>query len=136
MHHRNCCLVTKWCPTLWDPMDCNTPGFYNNGVFQVRILEWVAISFAKRSSQLRGWTHISCIGRSILYHWASREVQSQKQMYINVYACYGLNCISWNFLCWHSNLQKVMVFGDMTFSRLLSTDEVMRVKSPWWDLCP
>ena len=22
-----CCSVTKSCPTLWDPMDCNTPGF-------------------------------------------------------------------------------------------------------------
>ena len=25
--HSCCCLVTKSCPTLWDPMDCNTPGF-------------------------------------------------------------------------------------------------------------
>ena len=22
-----CCSVTKLCPTLWDPMDCSTPGF-------------------------------------------------------------------------------------------------------------
>ena len=26
-----------------------------------------------RSSQLRDWTHVSCIGRKILYHWTSRE---------------------------------------------------------------
>ena len=24
---RFCCSVTKSCPTLWDPMDCSTPGF-------------------------------------------------------------------------------------------------------------
>ena len=32
-------------------------------------------------------------------------------------------------------ISKVMVFGDMTFSRL-STDKVKSVESSWWDLCP
>lgn len=31
---------------------------------------------------------------------------------------------------------KGMLFGDMAFGRLLSSDEAMRVKSSWWDLCP
>ena len=38
-----------------------------------RILEWVAISFSRRSSQPRDWTRVSCIGRQILYHQATRE---------------------------------------------------------------
>ena len=37
--------------------------------FQARILEWIAISSSRRSSRLRDWTCISCIGRWILYHW-------------------------------------------------------------------
>ena len=45
-----------------------------HGTFQARILEWVAISFSKGSSWLRDQTHISCIGKRILYHWAIREV--------------------------------------------------------------
>ena len=36
-----------------------------------RILEWVAISSSRESSQPRDWTCISCIGRWILYHWAT-----------------------------------------------------------------
>ena len=42
-----CCyyLVVKSCLTLCDPMDCSPPGFSVRGIFQVRILEWVAISF-------------------------------------------------------------------------------------------
>ena len=41
------------------------------GIFQARILEWVAMPSSRRSSPPRGQTHISyvsCIGRQILYH--------------------------------------------------------------------
>ena len=34
------------CPTLCDPMDCSLPGSPVPGIFQARILEWVAISFS------------------------------------------------------------------------------------------
>ena len=37
------------CPTLWDPMDCSLPGFSVHGILQARTLEWVAISFSRRS---------------------------------------------------------------------------------------
>ena len=40
-----CCLVTQLCPTLCDPMDCSPTGSSVRGIFQTRILEWVAISF-------------------------------------------------------------------------------------------
>jgi len=42
-----CCLVTKSCPTLCDPMDCSLPGSSVRGISQARILEWVAIPFSK-----------------------------------------------------------------------------------------
>ena len=34
------------CLTLCNPMDCNPPGSSVHGIFQARILEWVAISFS------------------------------------------------------------------------------------------
>ena len=34
------------CPTLSNPMDCSPPGSSVHGIFQVRVLEWVAISFS------------------------------------------------------------------------------------------
>ena len=40
-------LVTQLCLTLWDPMDCNPPGSSIHGIFQAKILEWVAISFSR-----------------------------------------------------------------------------------------
>ena len=55
------------------PMDCSPPGSSIHGILQARILEWVAITSSRGSSQPRDQTHvpcISCIGRQILYHWA------------------------------------------------------------------
>ena len=52
-------------------MDCSPPSSSVHGIFQARILEWVAISFSKGSSWPRNWSHISCfscIGKQILYH--------------------------------------------------------------------
>ena len=40
------CLVAKLCLTLWNPTDCSPPGSSDHEIFQARILEWVAISFA------------------------------------------------------------------------------------------
>ena len=46
--------VAQSCPTLWDPMDCGLPGFSVHGIFQARVLEWVAISFSRGSSLTQG----------------------------------------------------------------------------------
>ena len=48
---------------LWNPMDCSLPISSVHGIFQTRVLEWVAISFSRGSSRPRDWTHISCIGK-------------------------------------------------------------------------
>ena len=67
------CSGTQLFLTLCDPMACSPPGSSVHGIFLTRILEWVAISFSRGSSRPRDWTHfhISCIGKRILYPWAS-----------------------------------------------------------------
>ena len=49
------------CPTLCDPMDGSPPGSSVHGILQARVLEWVTISFSRRSSWPRDRTSISCI---------------------------------------------------------------------------
>ena len=39
--------VAQSCPTLSDPMDCSPPGSSVHGIFQARVLEWVAIAFSE-----------------------------------------------------------------------------------------
>ena len=46
-------LIVKLCPTLCGSMDCSPPGSSVHGILQARILEWVAISFSRGSSQPR-----------------------------------------------------------------------------------
>ena len=53
--------VIQSCPTLCNPMDCSLIGSSVHGVFKVKILEWVAISFSRRSSQSRDQTQVSRI---------------------------------------------------------------------------
>ena len=45
----------------------------SNGMSQARILEWVAISISRGSSRLRDRTCVSCIGKQMLYRWATKE---------------------------------------------------------------
>ena len=66
-------LVAQSCPTLCDPMNCSPPGSSVHEPFQARILEWVAISFSRGSSQPRDQTRISCTAGRFFSDWAIRE---------------------------------------------------------------
>ena len=51
------CEVAQSCPTLSDPMDCSLPGSSIHGIFQARVLVWVAIAFSENMlgfPQMRG----------------------------------------------------------------------------------
>ena len=59
-----CCSVYQSFLILCNPMDCSLLYLW---IFPARILEWVAINSSRGSSRPRGRTHISCIGRQILW---------------------------------------------------------------------
>ena len=61
-----CCLVSKLCPTLCNPMDHSPPGSSVHRISQARILEWVAISSFVGSSPPRDLTRISCLAGNSL----------------------------------------------------------------------
>ena len=70
--------VTQSCPILCDPVGRSPPGFSIHGIFQARVLEWVAISFSRRSSRPRDWTWVSCIAGRRFTLWATREAGGPK----------------------------------------------------------
>ena len=53
-----CCAVAQSCLTLCDPMDCSLPGSSAHGILEARILEWVARSSSRGSSQPRDRTQV------------------------------------------------------------------------------
>ena len=60
------CSFAKSCPTLCHPIDCSLPDSSIHGISQARILEWVAISFPRESSQPGDQIYISCIAGEFL----------------------------------------------------------------------
>ena len=64
-------VLLLYLDSFCDPMDCSPPGSSIHGASQARILEWVAISLSRASSQPSNQICVSCIGRWIFYHWAT-----------------------------------------------------------------
>ena len=109
------CLPVKspqLCLTLWDPMDCSPPGSSVHGILQARVLEWIAMPFSRGASWPRDWTCISCvscIGKWVLYHWATWEALQiilcpkiplcSKYSSLHLFLPPGNN---WSFCCLHS----------------------------------
>ena len=83
--------VTQSCPTLCDPMDYSLSGSSVHGIYQARILDWIAISFSRRSSQPGDWTQVSHIEGSLFTIWATREVQ-QRLVLISLWATVFSSC--------------------------------------------
>ena len=77
-------LVAKSCPTLCDPVDCSPQGSSIHGILQARILEWVAISFSRRSSPTQGLNQFLLHCRHIIYH-LSHQGKPSYHIYIYIY---------------------------------------------------
>ena len=71
----HCCyLITKLCLTLCNPMDYSPSVSSVHGISQARIKESVVIFFPRGIFPIQGLKPcVSCIGRWILYNWATRE---------------------------------------------------------------
>ena len=70
--HICCCLVTKHVQLFCNPVDSSPLGSSVDGIFQARILWWVAISFSRRSSRPRDWTWVSHIIGRCFTVWVTR----------------------------------------------------------------
>ena len=72
--------VAQSCPTLCDLTDYSLPDSSVQAIFQIRILEWVAISYSRGSSQPRDRAHISCISCTGGIHLRVYNSTNQKSM--------------------------------------------------------
>ena len=80
--HLRMCVCAHLLSSIWlfcDLKDYSPWSSSIHGIPQARILEWVAISSSRGSSQPknRAWlSYISCFGRQTVYHWATQEALS------------------------------------------------------------
>ena len=94
LHYLSESEVAQSCPTLCDPMDCSLPGSSVHEIFQAIVLEWVAISFSRGSSQLRDRTWASRIVDRCFYRMSHQGSPTLSRTIINIY--YNLiNTFNW-----------------------------------------
>ena len=68
-------LVFQSCLTLCDSVDCSPPGSSIHGIFQARILKWVAVSSSRRSSPTQGLN----LHLLHLLHWQANSLPLSHQ---------------------------------------------------------
>ena len=128
-------------------MDCSLPGFSVHGLFQARVLEWVAISFCKGSSWPRDWNQVCIVGRRFTL-WVTREtIKGYEVLLSHVFHNFVPNsgffiwvecrasCISVNyFLCWFTMIKAYLVLSCFT---LLSFIDFIALFTEWglWQPC-
>ena len=86
------------CPTLCDPMDYSLQGSSVHGIFQLRILKWVAMPSSRGSSQLRDWT---CISSLLNWQAGSLPLHYLGSPGPGVFKVWFLDCsisITWEFV--------------------------------------
>ena len=91
------CSVLSY--SVGSPVDYGPPGSSVLGIFQARMLEWVAISYSRGFSWPRNWTQVSCvscIGRWILYHCTTWKTPSYLIYFFKSMPFSALNKCIWN----------------------------------------
>ena len=108
-----CVLTAQSCPTLWDPVACSPPGSSVHGNFQARILEWVAISFSRGSSQPRDRTWDSLTTGRFFTVWATTGSESENHSVVSsFFSHHGLQPA--RLLCPWNSAGKNTVVGSLT----------------------
>ena len=70
------------CPTLCDPIDGSLPGSSVHGIFQARVLEWVAVAFSNSSHYRK--IKPQCLAFKLKFIWMKSLVVSQQNNNLNV----------------------------------------------------
>ena len=107
-------LVAQSCPTLCDPTNCSRSGSSNHGIFQARILEWIAVPFSRGYFWPRDKTQASYIADRFFTIWATGKIY--KLLYIIVIAVQSLSHFQLFATPWTAVCQ---IFLSLTISQSL-----------------
>ena len=135
--------VAQPCPTLCDPMDCSLPGSSVHGIFQAIVLEWIAISFSRGSSQPRDRTQVSRIVDRHFTVWATRDntfscsLSQVGRGKLVPYLGWGWGCVQ--ELGWRRGSGGLLAFGVVMcrgmHGTLLSLLAPPKLRLALWSLC-
>ena len=125
--------VAQSCPTLCNHMDCSLPGSFIHGIFQARVLGWVAISFSRGSFQSEDWTQVSRIAGRHFTIWAANASQRARLFRELAVLCILLSYWRW-YIWWLSLIfceVRVILWSKHT---AFTPDVIVKVSVP--QSCP
>ena len=103
--------IAQLCPTLCDPVDCSLPGSSVNGIFQARVLEWVAVSFSKGSSLPRDWTWVSALKADAYrlrhFWWGNESTEELGNLLSNCWLSEKQR-LDWNEVTWLHSMDSLL----------------------------
>ena len=108
-----CAKMLQLCTTLCDPMNWSPLGSSVHGILQVRILEWVAMSSSRGSSQARDWILVSCIAGWSFTNWVT-SWGGAKSAWLSFKAKLSLFCLArlFSFVSAFSSLIKFALWNS------------------------
>ena len=107
-----------------------------HGILLTRILEWVAVSFSRVSSQHRDWTHVSHIADRFFTSWTTRKAQESCSGYLTYPFSrgssrprnqIGIFCIAGRFFASQATRESPIIYVVLTETFLIA-------KSQWWKI--
>ena len=91
-------------------MDHSLPGSSVHGILQAWILKWVAISFSRRSSQLRNRTRVSCVAGRFFTNWATMKLTYCLSNPRNK----SLQSTTWRVCGWHRVVRNKQTWDNLS----------------------
>ena len=113
-------VVTQSCLTLCVLTDCSLQGSFVLGIFQARVLEWVAISFSRGSPQPRDRSRVCRTPGRCFTFWATREATI-----LRVAGTLRINCCSWED--WYNEELKQVADNSVSFKTVLGEQNIPKL---------
>ena len=114
-------------------MDCSLPCSSTHGIFQARVLEWVAISFSRGSSRPRDRTWVSHIVGRRFTIWATREKNQKRFQSYTISGSFTKQLRQWRIYIIHSKvrrtIEKMSTLGNIVRHCIMSWRNYMMWKS-------
>ena len=101
-------------------MNCSPSGSSVRGIFQAKILEWVAIAFSRGSSRPRDWTQVSCMQADSLL----------SEIPMNSHVTNTYNKLSWKDIFFKIKSSMLLLLSHFSCVRLCVTPQTAVHQSP------
>ena len=130
-----CSVQHVLCPTLCNPKDCSPPGSSVHGIFQARILEWVAVSNSMGSSLTQKVNPYLLYWKAILYHGATSEAPCRDIKQHKFIIFLDILSLSWIIQDSHLQVFESIPSVKVLLPRKVTPSQVLEIRTSCLECC-